>query len=200
MARELHDVLGHSISVMGLQAGAVRRLLRPEQQQERDALLGIERLGRDAVAEMHGLLALLREEGDDGGEGTPPTLRRVEDLVADMRGAGLDVELRIADDLRFDDLPAGRALAVFRILQEALTNALRHAPGAHVEASLCGTPAEVVVEVLDDGAGDAATAVNGGHGLVGMRERVALYGGTLDAGPRAGSGFAVRARVPTGAA
>ena len=199
IARELHDVIGHSISVMGLQAGAVRRVLAPGHEEERNALLGIERLGRDAVAEMHGLLGFLREDGDGRGDGAPPSLDRVEDLVADMRRAGLDIELHIEEGLHLEELSPGRALAAYRILQEALTNALRHAPDAHVVASLRRTPAGVEIEVVDDGSDTTSEGDQGGHGLVGMRERVALYGGTLDAGPCVDRGFAVRASLPTGA-
>jgi signal transduction histidine kinase len=197
IARELHDVIGHSISVMGVQAGAVRRVLPPEQERERDALLAVERVGRDAVTEMRRLLGFLRPaEGMDGGSEPTPTLARVDDLVSEMRLAGLDVELLVEGDL--GDLTAGRALTAFRILQEALTNALRHAPGSHVVAVLRRTPDELVIEVRDDGAnGSPAASAGGGYGLVGMRERVALYGGTLEAGPRRERGYAVVAHLPT---
>ena len=198
IARELHDVIGHSISVMGLQAGAVRRLLTPEQEREREALLSVERTGRDAVGEMRRLLGILRANGAEPELDAMPTVQRAGDLVAELRRAGLDVELRVDGEL--DDLPPGRALAAFRILQEALTNVLKHAPGAHVEAVLRRTAAELEIEVVDSG-GDRPVEPGdgGGHGLVGMQERVALYGGTLEAGP-AGGGFAVLARFPaTGA-
>jgi signal transduction histidine kinase len=197
IARELHDVIGHSISVMGVQAGAVRRVLSPEQEREREALLGVERVGREAVTEMRRLLGFLHPvEGMDGGAGPAPTLERVDDLVSEMRRAGLDVDLVVQGDL--DDLSAGRALAAFRILQEALTNTLKHAPGAHVRAVLRRTPEELAIEVTDDGGdGTPPTANGGGYGLVGMRERVALYGGTLEAGPTGGRGYAVVAHLPT---
>jgi signal transduction histidine kinase len=194
IARELHDVIGHSISVMGVQAGAVRRLLAPEQEREREALLAVERTGRDAVGEMRRLLGILRDDGEHVERDALPTVRRVDDLVADLRRAGLDVELRVDGDL--DDLQPGRALAAFRILQEALTNVLKHAPGAHVEAVLRRTGGELAIDVVDSGGTRPAAAdTGGGHGLVGMRERVALYGGTLEAG-RNGGGFAVHARLP----
>jgi signal transduction histidine kinase len=196
IARELHDVIGHSISVMGVQAGAVRRVLAPELQREREALLAVERTGRDAVTEMRRLLGFLRS-GDEEESLTepPPTLKRLDDLVAEMRRAGLDVDLHVEGEL--DDLPAGRALAAFRILQEALTNALRHAPGAHVRATVRRTLAELEIEVVDDGDTRAPVSSDGGgYGLVGMRERVALYGGTLEAGPRPERGFAIVARLP----
>jgi signal transduction histidine kinase len=197
IARELHDVIGHSISVMGVQAGAVRRLLTPEQEREREALLAVERTGRDAVGEMRRLLGILRENGTEPELEAMPTVQRAGDLVADLRRAGLDVELHVEGEL--GDLPPGRALAAFRILQEALTNVLKHAPGAHVEAVLRRTGSELEIEVVDSGGTHPAESAGGGHGLVGMRERVALYGGTLEAGPD-GAGFAVHARFPaTGA-
>jgi signal transduction histidine kinase len=197
IARELHDVIGHSISVMGVQAGAVRRVLAPEQERERDALLAVERVGRDAVTEMRRLLGFLRPaDGLDGESEPTPTLARVDDLVAEMRRAGLDVELVVDGDL--GDLTAGRGLTAFRILQEALTNALRHAPGSRVTAVLRRSPDELRIEVRDDGANGAPAAVSGGgYGLVGMRERVALYGGSLEAGPRRERGYAIVAHLPT---
>jgi signal transduction histidine kinase len=195
IARELHDVIGHSISVMGVQAGAVRRLLDPELQREREALLAVERTGRDAVTEMRRLLGFLRADDEEASREPPPTLARLDDLVAEMRRAGLDVELHVEGDL--DDLSAGRALAAFRVLQEAFTNALRHAPDARVRASVRRRPGELRIEVIDDGAGARAAMNGGGYGLVGMRERVSLYGGTLEAGPRPDTGFAVFATLPT---
>ena len=196
IARELHDLIGHSISVMGLQAGAVRRLLGPGQERERDVLLGVERTGRDAVAEMHRLLGFLREDGEDGAAPALPTVRRLDDLIADVRRAGLDVELTVEGEL--DDLTPGRALAAFRILQEALTNVLKHAPDARVRAAVRRTAADLSIDVVDDGRGArTAPATAGGHGIVGMRERVALYGGTLSAAPTPEGGFAVHARLPT---
>jgi signal transduction histidine kinase len=197
IARELHDVIGHSISVMGVQAGAVRRLLAPEQARERESLLAVERTGRDAVEEMQRLLGFLRSNGGQAVSGTPLTRRRVEDLIAEMRRAGLRIDLHITGEL--DDLSAGRSLAAFRILQEALTNVLRHAPGAYVSVKLVRTPAALQIEVGDDGGAVPTTQPGGGgHGLVGMRERAALYGGTLDAGPRAEGGFLVVAYLPVG--
>jgi signal transduction histidine kinase len=194
IARELHDVIGHSISVMGVQAGAVRRRLTPEQEREREVLLAVEKTGRDAVGEMQRLLGILRSNGAEPPLDAIPTVQRVDDLVADLRRAGLEVGLRVEGDL--DDLPPGRGVAAFRILQEALTNALKHAPGARVEALLRRAGPELVIEVVDTGGARAAERSDGGgHGIVGMRERVALYGGSLDAGPE-GSGFAVRARIP----
>ncbi len=194
IARELHDVIGHSISVMGLQAGAVRRLLLPQQDREREALLAVERTGRQAVGEMQRVMGLLR--ADAGGVGHPsPSLARVEQLAADMRQAGLAVELRVEGDV--GGLPPGPDLAGYRIVQEALTNSLKHAPGARVRATIRAREQELTIEVVDDGAGSPA-APNGhlGHGLLGMRERTSLYGGELTTGPRVSGGFAVHARIP----
>jgi signal transduction histidine kinase len=197
IARELHDVIGHSISVMGVQAGAVRRVLSPELERERAALLGVERVGRDAVTEMRRLLGFLRPaEPMDGDSAPTPTLERLDELVGEMKLAGLDVDLVVDGDL--DGISAGRALAAFRIVQEALTNALRHAPGSRVRAVLRREREKLVIEVTDDGGdGSAVASAGGGYGLVGMRERVALYGGTLEAGPLAGRGYAVVAHLPT---
>jgi signal transduction histidine kinase len=183
---------------MGVQAGAVRRVLRPEQEREREALLAVEQTGREAVAEMRRLIGLLRTE-DDGISGPSPSLARVEQLASEMRQAGLAVELRVEGDL--GALPPGADLAGYRIVQEALTNALKHAPGAHVTAAVRADGRELAIEVLDDGSGSAAAA-NGhlGHGLLGMRERTSLYGGELTAGPRPDGGFRVHARIPIEAA
>jgi len=198
IARELHDVIGHSISVMGIQAGAVRRVLPPELGAERESLLSVERTGRDAVTEMRRLLGFLRPaEGETSSSEPPPTLHRLEDLVGDLRLAGLDVDLTLDGDL--DALSPGRALTAFRIVQEALTNALRHAAGSRVRAILRQTADSLVIEVADSGGTAPSPGFNGGgYGLLGMRERVALYGGTLDAGPAADGGFVVRASIPTG--
>jgi signal transduction histidine kinase len=193
IARELHDVIGHSISVMGVQAGAVRRVLPPERARERDALLAVEQAGRDAVDEMRRLIGLLRTE--DEGIGAPnPSLSRVEVLAAEVRDAGQPLELRVEGDL--GGLPPGVDLAGYRIVQEALTNSLKHAPGAHVEAVVRSTAEAIELEVVDDGPGPAAPNGHVGHGLVGMRERVALYGGELAVGSRNGKGFRVHARLP----
>jgi signal transduction histidine kinase len=179
-----------------VQAGAVRRVLPPELEREREALLGVERVGRDAVTEMRRLLGFLRPaEGFDRDSAPTPTLERLDDLVAEMRRAGLAVDLVVEGEL--GDLSAGRALTAFRILQEALTNALKHAPGAQVQAVLRRSPEELVIEVRDDGTNGAAAPSPGGYGLVGMRERLALYGGTLEAGPQPMRGYALVARLPT---
>jgi signal transduction histidine kinase len=194
IARELHDVIGHSISVMGVQAGAVRSVLRADQQRERDALLQVERTGREAVAEMRRLIGLLRPD-QNSVAGPTPSLRRVEQLVSEMQAAGLAVRLSVRGDL--NRLSAGVDLAGYRILQEALTNVLKHAPEANVEASVTCTDDGLQVDVVNDGdATPPGTSGHLGHGLLGMRERVALYGGELITGPRDGGGFAVHAQLP----
>ena len=194
IARELHDVIGHSISVMGVQAGAVRSVLPSDLEEERETLLSVERTGRDAVTEMQRLLGLLRDT-DGAPAGALPDLAQVPRLVEDMRGAGLAVELEVEGSL--EDLPPGPALAAYRIVQEGLTNALRHQPEEPVRVSIRRTPALVAIDVLQSG-GSPARSADGrvGHGLVGMRERVSLYGGTLSAKPGAAGGFEVRAELP----
>ena len=194
IARELHDVIGHSISVMGVQAGAVRSVLRDDQRREREALLAVERTGRQAVGEMRRLIGLLRTQ-EDALADPAPSLRRIEQLVSDMRDAGLAVRLSVHGDLSV--LSPGADLAGYRIFQEALTNALKHAPGALVDATVTCSSKALEIEVIDDGHATPRSAANHvGHGLVGMRERVSLYHGELVTGPVPGGGFAVRARIP----
>ena len=194
IARELHDVIGHSISVMGVQAGAVRSVLREDQQRERDALQRVERTGREAVGEMRRLIGLLRPDDDGVGEPTP-SLRRVEQLVGEMQSAGLAIRLSVRGNLY--RLSAGIDLAGYRILQEALTNVLKHAPRASVEASVDCTNDGLQIDVIDDGDPTSpGSSEHVGRGLLGMRERVALYGGELVAGPHEDGGFAVHARLP----
>ncbi len=194
IARELHDVIGHSISVMGVQAGAVRSVLPPERVREREALLSVERTGRDAVGEMRRLIGLLRE-GEDLPDGPSPSLARVEALAAEMRAAGQALELEVEGDT--GALPPGVDLAAYRIVQEALTNALKHAPGAAVTARIRLSEDAVRLEVFDAGTGRRPVR-NGhvGHGLLGMRERAALYDGSVSAGPSAEGGFRVVAMLP----
>jgi signal transduction histidine kinase len=199
IARELHDSLGHEVSVMVLHAGAVRRLLGEDQVEERAALEQVERLGRQAVAELHGLVAALREDDAESSVAprTPgPSLAMLPDTVRRLRDGGADVRLDIAE---MPPLPAGVDAAVYRIVQEALTNAIRHASGAPVEVSIHRRRDAVAVEVKDSGPTrhDAASSEHGGWGLAGMRERVHLLGGQLVAGPRAdGSGWRVHASLP----
>ena len=191
IARELHDVVAHSVSVMTVQAGAVRRLLAPEQQREREALITVEETGRQALTEMRRLLGVLRQEGESAALAPQPGLGTLDSLVQHVREAGLPVELTFEGERVA--LPPGVDLSAYRIVQEALTNALRHAGPARAWVSVRYSADEVEVEVANDG----RSKENGdGHGLVGMRERVALCGGDLTAGPRPGGGYTISARLP----
>ena len=195
IARELHDAVAHSVSVMVLQAGGVRRLLGsdPGREREREALAGIEQTGRQAVGELHRMLGILRKSEPDLAPS--PSLRRVDELVEQVRSAGLDATLSVEGEPA--ELPPGLDMSAYRIVQEALTNALRYAPGATVGVTVT-YGRELQLEVSDDGArvnGHAATP-GSGHGIVGMRERAALFGGELVAGPVSGGGFRVHARLP----
>jgi signal transduction histidine kinase len=191
IARELHDVVAHSVSVMTVQASAVRRRLAPEQAREREALLTVEETGRQALTEMRRLLGVLRQEGESAALAPQPGLETLDDLVQQVREAGLPVELSFEGDRVA--LPPGVDLSAFRIVQEALTNALRHAGPARAGVSVRYGADEVEVEVANDG----RSKENGdGHGLVGMRERAALCGGDLTTGPRPGGGYTISARLP----
>jgi signal transduction histidine kinase len=193
IARELHDVVGHSVSVMTVQASAARRLLRPQQEQEREALLVVEKTGREALAEMRRMVGVLRRPEEAPALAPQPSLEQIERLVEHTREAGLPVTLRIEGEPI--QLPAGVDLTAYRLVQEALTNTMKHAQATSAEVVVCYGDENVELTVTDDGAG-GADGDSGGHGLVGMRERVAVYGGELEAGPRADGGFRLRARLP----
>jgi signal transduction histidine kinase len=193
IARELHDVVAHSISVMGVQAGAVRRVLAPEQTEQREALLSVERTGREALAEMRRLLGILRSSDDDLAHGPPPSMTAVGELVEQVSESGLPVDLRVEGDPV--PLAPGVDVSAYRIVQEALTNTRKHAGPARATVVVRYLKRELQLEVVDDGRG-AAREDGDGHGLVGMRERVGIYGGHLQTGPQPGGGFAVRARLP----
>ncbi len=193
LARELHDVVGHSVSVMVVQAGAERLAIGEERPDTREALLAIERTGREALAEMSRLLGLLRKEGEGLALAPRPSLAQVEALVQTVRDAGVPVRLSVEGER--SSLPSGVDVSAYRILQEALTNVVKHAGPAEASVVVRYGVREVEVEVTDDGRG--APAGNGaGYGLAGMRERVQLHGGTLEAGTGSGGGFVVKARLP----
>jgi signal transduction histidine kinase len=198
IARELHDVLAHNLSVMVVQASAARRIIdrQPDKAVEVAAL--IERTGREALAEIRHLFGAVRRGEDDDLSG-PPSITRVDGLARRARAAGLGVELRVVGEPVA--LPAGIDLTAYRIVQEALTNALKHAGSARASVTVSYEPNEVVLSIEDDGEGSREGfelgEAGGGHGLVGMRERAALYGSLLQAGRRRGGGFAVHARLPT---
>jgi signal transduction histidine kinase len=197
IARELHDIVGHALSVMTVQTSGVRRLLSPEQEQEREALLAVERTGREALAEMRRVVGALRDADEGPALAPRPSLSRVDKLVAQARETGLPVDLEIEGEPV--PLPAGVDLTAYRLVQEGLTNAIKHAAARHADVRVRYDGDHVEIEVCDDGRGaDGAdsTSNNGGHGLVGLQERVSIYGGELEAGPRPGGGFRLRARIP----
>jgi signal transduction histidine kinase len=193
IARELHDVVGHNVSVMTVQAAAVRRLLRSDQGREREALLAVERSGREAMAEMRRMVGVLRHAGDKASLTPQPSLSQLGKLVEKTRRAGLPVDLLVEGTAI--ELSPGVDLAAYRVVQEGLTNALKHSRATRAEVRVRYGDGQVEVSVTNDGRPDS----NGrrtGHGLVGMRERVAVYGGQLEAGPQPSGRFRLRARLP----
>jgi signal transduction histidine kinase len=193
IARELHDVVGHSVSVMTVQASGVRRLLRPDQEREREALLVVERTGREALAEMRRMVGVLRRPEEAPALAPQPSLDHLSRLVDQAREAGLPVELRIEGEAT--QLPAGVDLTAYRLVQEGLTNVVKHAHATRAEVLVNYGDGYLEVTVNDDGQG-VGNGDGGGHGLVGMRERVSVYGGELDAGPQTGGGYRLRAKLP----
>jgi signal transduction histidine kinase len=188
IARELHDVLAHNVSVMVVQAAAANDVFETQPQRAREALQAIERTGRSALTELRRLLGRVRETD----YAPQPGLSGLGALVEGVRAAGLPVTLRVEGEL--GDLPAGLDLSAYRIVQEALTNAIKHAGASAAEVRVRRTADEVQLEVVDDGRGPSG---NGrGQGLIGMRERASLLGGEVEAGPKPGGGFRVRATLP----
>jgi signal transduction histidine kinase len=196
IARELHDVVAHHVSLMVVQAGAVRETVDPAHP-ARAVLEQMAHTGRDALAEMRHMLGALRVEdaADAAGRSPQPGVADIGPLLEQARGAGLPVELRVEGTAR--PLPAGIDLSAYRIVQEALTNTLRHAGPTTARVLVRYRPDSLEVRVVDGGRGAGAPST-GGHGLVGMRERVALFGGELSAGSVPGGGYAVRAVLPLG--
>ena len=194
LARELHDVVGHNVSVMIIQAGAARKMLDLDPVQAREALLAVEASGRAAMTELRQVIGLLIVDGD-GADLTPqPGLNQLAELACRVRDTGVPVTLTL--DGTFESLPAGIELAAYRVVQEALTNAVKHAAGAAVDIKISGTPDELRVEVTDTGGAPAAVTSGSGRGLIGLRDRLAAYGGTLTAGRRPTGGFRVVAVAP----
>jgi signal transduction histidine kinase len=183
IARELHDVVGHSVSVMTVQAAGVRRLLQSDQE-------------REALAEMRRMVGVLRRPEEAPALAPQPSLEHLDRLVAQARDAGLEVDLRIEGEAV--ELPAGLDLTAYRLVQEGLTNTIKHAQATRAEVVVHYSDGEVEVTIGDDGRGVGA-GDGGGHGLVGMRERVSVYGGDLDAGPKPGGGYRLRAKLPLAA-
>jgi len=193
IARELHDVVGHSVSVMTVQASAVRRLVDPDQEKIRDALQVVEETGREALAEMRRMVGVLRHPEEAPALAPQPSLEQIEKLVAHTREAGLPVELRIEGNPV--PLPTGLDLTAYRFVQEGLTNAVKHARADRAEVVVRYANGHVELTVSDDGCG-AGTGEGSGHGLVGIRERLSAYGGELEAGPQPQGGFRLRATLP----
>lgn len=196
IAREMHDVVAHTVSVMVVQAGAARRIIESKPEQARDALTSIETTGRQALTEMRRLTGVLRRE-EESYKTPQPGLGYLEKLIDQTREAGLPVEVTIEGQPY--ELPQGADLSAFRIVQEALTNSLKHAGPSHASVCIKYSPNKLELRVTDDGRGAAERLSNGsvaGHGLVGMRERVAMFGGDLKSGPLPGGGYEVQATLP----
>jgi signal transduction histidine kinase len=196
IARELHDIVAHAVSVMVLQVGAVRHKLPDALAEDSDALRGVEQVGRTALAEMRGLLAAMRRDGEEAELIPQPGLDGLDALLEEIGRAGLPVQLHV--DGEPAALPRGIDLSAYRIVQEGLTNALKHARASNAEVTVRYRPDELQIEVRDNGEGGSMS--NGlGHGLVGVRERVKIYGGEMSAGTANGSGFILSTRLPLSA-
>lgn len=193
ISRELHDVIAHSVSVMVVQAQAAQRLLEGEQREARQALSSIETTGRQALTEMRRMLGILRRTDAELALTPQPSLKYLEALIEKVRDSGLPVELNVEGEAR--PLPPGVDLSAYRIVQEALTNSLKHAGPSHAKVRVNYGEDELELEISDDGAGNGK-GEGSGQGLIGMRERVTLYGGVFESGKRDGGGYLVRARLP----
>ncbi len=195
IARELHDVIAHSVSVIVVQAGAADHVFEERPDQARAALRSIEAAGRDAQRELNRLLTAVRPDASVDSAHPRPGLSRLDELTAPLRAAGLRVDVRQEGPVR--ELPAGVDLSAYRIVQEALTNTLRHAQATRADVTVRYSADVLELDVLDDGrGGSAASGDGGGYGIVGMRERAAALGGTLEAGALPGGGYRVHARLP----
>lgn len=195
IARDLHDVVAHNVSVMVVQAAAAEEVLARDPERARAPLIAIQETGAQALTEMRRMLGILRAHDDVLAP--KPALAGLDALIAQFREAGLSVELAVEGDRH--TIPAGVDLAAYRIVEEALTNALKHAGGAPTRVSVRHANGVVELEIEDDGPGPGG-GDGAGHGLIGMRERAGLYGGTLEAGSRPGGGFSVHARLPLASA
>ncbi|MCW3014245.1 MAG: histidine kinase [Solirubrobacterales bacterium] len=197
IARELHDVVAHHVSMMGVQAGAARVVIDRDRIKAKESLTAIEESSRQAVGELHRLLGFLRQAGDRDDLAPRPGLSQLPRLAASMSDSDLAVEVSIEGEER--SLPPMIDVSAYRIVQEALTNTLKHSAASRADVHVRYWPGELEVEVVDDGRGATAAVGTspGGLGLIGMRERAALHGGQLKAGPASGGGFAVRVKLPT---
>jgi len=193
IARELHDIVAHSLSVMVLQAGAVRHRLAGDLAEDKSALEEVEEAGRQALAEMRRLLGVMRRDDDERDLTPQPSLASVDALVDQISGAGLPVHLHVEGEPIA--LPTGIELSAYRIIQEGLTNALKHGRASRADVTLRYIRDALEVEVCDDGQGRATTD-GAGYGLLGIQERVKIYGGTMTAETAPGRGFALKTRLP----
>jgi len=193
IARELHDIVAHAMSVMVLQVGAVRHNLPKSLSDDGDALRGVEEAGRNALAEMRRLLSAMRTDGEQSELAPQPGLDRLEELLDEVRRAGLPVELHVEGEAR--PLPRALDLSAYRIVQEGLTNVRKHAQATRADVTLAYEPDEVRIEVRDDGTG-ASPNEGPGYGLVGIRERVKIYGGEMTTGMANGGGYILSTRLP----
>ena len=194
IARELHDVTAHSLSIIALQAGAAEKAVRRDPDSAIAALHTIRITSKDSLEELRAMLGVLRSADEDAPLSPAGRLERLPELVAAVEQAGVHVTLEIADDL--GDVPAYADVSAYRIVQEAITNVVRHAHASSARVVVRREGEELVLEIADDGLGTSAEAAAEGHGIAGMRERVAALGGTFEAGPVAGGGFRVVARLP----
>lgn len=200
IARELHDIVGHALNLIVIQSGAAQRVFQSKPDMARDALASIETTGRQALTDMERMLGILRATGEAGETLSPqPGLSQVDSLAAQVSEAGLPVEVTVEGTPV--ELPVSVDLSAYRIIQEALTNALKHAGPTHASVKVRYGSDSLELEITDDGRGASGHRVgghNGGRGLIGMRERVGLFGGELSVGPRPEGGFRIHARLPLG--
>jgi signal transduction histidine kinase len=196
IARELHDILAHRISSINVQAGVGAHLLDRDPEQARRSLIAISEASREALRELRDTLGVLRQVDEPEPRAPSPGLAQLDGVIADTTHAGVRVDLEVAGEPR--ELPQSVDLAAYRIIEEALTNVVRHARAARAQVTISYRPSEVLIEIVDDGPGDAARqrSRSGGNGLLGMRERAATLGGELGAGPTPAGGFRVEARLP----
>jgi signal transduction histidine kinase len=195
IARELHDIVSHGVSVMVVQAGAAERVLDHDEPRAKQALHAIQEVGRESLEEMQRLLGVLRLDEDDEALDPQPSLGQLDQLVSNVRQAGLPVHVTIEGEVR--PLSAGLDLCIYRLIQEALTNALKYSGLSPTRVAVRYEANAVDLEIVDQGRNDLHARPGTGHGLVGMRERVALYGGQMEAGATTAGGFQVRATLPT---
>jgi signal transduction histidine kinase len=195
IARELHDIVSHTLSLIGVKAAIANHVADSHPREARDALRLIETTSRDALTQMRSMLGVLRSDRTPADYGPPPGLADLSELAERAAVAGVQVDLDVRG---VDRLPPAMELSIYRIVQEAVTNVVKHAAPARCRVVVAGGPDEVRVEVADDGSGHQRSPKPCGHGLIGMRERTVMHGGDFSAGPGPDGGFAVRARLPLG--